>query len=60
MKPGDPNMLAQQIDAVLDDIVQLERISSRNFEKAMEYKPEIMGEKRHKFWESIRLYSGER
>lgn len=60
VKPGDPNMLARRIDAVLDDMVQLERMSSRNFEKAMEYKSEIMREKKHKFWESLHLYSGER
>lgn len=50
---GDPDMLADRINAVLDDIPRLERMSKLNFEKAMEYKPEKIRERKHLFWKNI-------
>ena len=53
VKPGDVDMLAERINAVLDDVPRLERMSRRNFQKAMEYKSEIMRERKHLFWNTL-------
>jgi glycosyltransferase involved in cell wall biosynthesis len=57
VESGDANMLAEQINLVLDDIAQLEQMSRRNFQKAMEYKPEIMQQRKNTFWKCICKYT---
>ena len=57
VRPGDPDMLAELINTVLDDVPRLESMSMRNFKKAMCYKPEILQEQRLSFWKNITRYS---
>jgi len=56
--PGDADMLAERIHAVLDDIPRLERMSTVNFEKAMAYMPEKIRERKQLFWNNITQLSG--
>jgi phosphatidylinositol alpha-1,6-mannosyltransferase len=55
--PGDADALAERLDVVLDDFVQLARMSQQNFTKALEYKPEIMQQKKFEFWHNLQQYS---
>ena len=53
VEPGDVDMLAERINAVLNDIPRLERMSRRNFQKAMEYRPEVIRGRKHLFWNTL-------
>jgi glycosyltransferase involved in cell wall biosynthesis len=55
--PGDAEVLAQRIDTVLDNPIRLEQMSRRNFDRAMEFRPEIMQQRKHSFWQSIIKYT---
>jgi glycosyltransferase involved in cell wall biosynthesis len=52
--PNDSKALAEKIAQVINDPEKLEAMSRANFEKALEYRPEIMNQRKMRFWQFIK------
>jgi len=52
--PRDVKAIAGKIAEVIDDFEQLAKMSQTNFAKAMEYRLEIMNQRKMEFWQYIR------
>lgn len=52
--PGDSKALAEKIAQVINNPEKLEEMSQANFEKALEYRPEIMNQRKIEFWQFIK------
>ncbi|NDQ55802.1 MAG: glycosyltransferase family 4 protein [Acidipila sp.] len=52
--PNDPQALAEKIAAILGDPQRLQELSRRNFEKAQEFRSEILDEGRREFYRAVR------
>jgi len=55
--PGDASLLAKKIAEVMADFSRLEEMSQTNFRKAMEYRPEIINQRKRDFWQCIKEHS---
>jgi glycosyltransferase involved in cell wall biosynthesis len=51
--PNDPRALADKILAVARDHERMARMSRRNWQKAQEYRPEILDAKRREFYQAV-------
>ncbi len=58
--PKNHEVLAEKIAEVIDDPERLAAMSHTNFEKAKEYKPEVMNRRKMEFWQYIRDYNHKR
>lgn len=58
--PRDYEALAEKMAEVIDDPERLAMMSQTNFRKAMEYKLEIMNQRKLEFWQYIRNFSREK
>jgi hypothetical protein len=52
--PKDSKAIAAKIAEMIDDIPRLTRASNENFQKALEYRPEIMNQRKLAFWKCIK------
>lgn len=52
--PRNSKALAAKIAEIINDTEQLEMMSRTNFAKAMEYKAEVMNQRKRDFWQSIK------
>ncbi len=55
--PHNSEVLADKIAGIIDDAERLEMMSRTNFAKAMEYKAEIMNQRKRGFWQCIKEHS---
>lgn len=55
--PRDYEALAEKIAEVIDDPERLAMMSQANFRKAVEYKLEIMNQRKMEFWQCIRKHT---
>jgi glycosyltransferase involved in cell wall biosynthesis len=51
---GDSMALTKKITEIMDNPERLEMMSRVNFEKAMDYRPEIMNQRKTEFWRCIK------
>lgn len=56
--PNDPEALARKIMEIVRDPQRMKRMSERNLERAKQYDPGILKEKRREFFQYVREYSG--
>jgi glycosyltransferase involved in cell wall biosynthesis len=52
--PKDSKAIAAKIAEMIDDIPRLTMASNENFQKALEYRPEIMNQRKLAFWKCIK------
>jgi glycosyltransferase involved in cell wall biosynthesis len=57
--PNDPRALAAKIMDVARDPERMARMARRNWEKAQEYRPEILDAKRREFYQAVRRITEE-
>lgn len=58
--PRNSEALAAKIAEIINDTERLETMSRTNFAKAMEYRAEIMNQRKMEFWHYIRNFSSEK
>ena len=57
--PGEPDALAKKITEVVTDPQRMARMSARNFEKAAEYRAEVLLIRRQELYRSVQQQTGE-
>ena len=60
MPPRNSEALADKIAEIINDTERLVMMSRTNFAKTMEYRLEIINQRKMEFWEYIRNFSCER